>query len=200
MSKQDPMTSKNQQPAITPKHVFGIRTDIQNCIQYFSTDKCAYIAGYYGVICMIKRNSQSFFPAVSDYREITSFSVDEANDVIVFFISQKLDDKIYFTFKYINKTYLTVEQGKTKTLYFQAKGMEVIASSMNLSNALFAALIGPEFPSMVIIYSLENKYNPKLMTKISFTSPFPFSNLMINRFDTDKISVWGDGGYAIINL
>ena len=200
MSKQDPMTSKNQQPAITPKHVFGIRTDIQNCIQYFSTDKCAYIAGYYGVICMIKRNSQSFFPAVSDYREITSFSVDEANDVIVFFISQKLDDKIYFTFKYINKTYLTVEQGKTKTLYFQAKGMEVIASSMNLSNALFAALIGPEFPSMVIIYSLENKYNPKLMTKISFTSPFPFNNLMINRFDTDKISVWGDGGYAIINL
>ena len=200
MSKPDPMTSKNQQPTLTPKHVFGIRTDIQNCIQYFSTDKCAYIAGYYGVICMIKRNSQSFFPAVSDYREITSFSVDEANDVIVFFISQKLDDKIYFTFKYINKTYLTVEQGKTKTLYFQAKGMEVIASSLNLSNGLFAALIGPEFPSMVIIYSLENKYNPKLINKISFTSPFPFSNLMINRFDTDKISVWGDGGYAIINL
>ena len=53
---------------------------------------------------------------------------------------------------------------------------------------------------MVIIYSLENKYNPKLLTKISFTSPFAFTNLIINRFDTDKISVWGDGGYAIINL
>ena len=77
---------------------------------------------------MIKRNSQSFFPAVSDYREITSFSVDESNDVIVFFISQKLNDKIYFTFKYINKTYLTVEQGKTKILFFQAEGMEVIES------------------------------------------------------------------------
>ncbi len=83
----------------------SFRTDIQNCIQFFAQDKCAFIAGYYGVISMVKRNLQYFFPAFSKYREITSFAVDEAADCIVFFMSQKLNDLIYFTFRYINKTY-----------------------------------------------------------------------------------------------
>ena len=101
MSKQETNPSKSQSALIVPKHVFGLRTDLQNCIQYFSSDKCAYIAGYYGVICMIKRNAQYFIPATEDYNQITSFCVDESNDCIVFFMSQTFEEKIYFIFRYI---------------------------------------------------------------------------------------------------
>ena len=200
MATKETITTKTQTASLVPKHVFGIRTSLTNCIQYFSPDKCAYIAGYYGVISMIKRNAQYFFPAVAEYREITSFAVDESNDSIVFFMSQKLNDKIYFIFKYINKTYLTVEPGRTKTFFFQGDKLQVVASSLNLSSGLLASLIGPEAPSMVIIYSLENKYNPKLMPKINLTASFNYTNILINKYDSEKISVWGDGGYAIINL
>ena len=200
MSKQEQNNSKVQTASIVPKHVFGIRTDLQNCIQYFAPDKCAYIAGYDGVICMIKRNAQYFIPATEDYNAITSFSVDESNDCIVFFMSQTLEDKIYFIFRYINKTYLTIETGKTKTLYFQADKMQVVSSALNLSSGIFAALIGPIAPSMVVIYSLESRYNPKLTSKILLNASFPYTNININKYDTDKFAVWGDGGYAIINL
>ena len=51
---------------------------------------------------------------------------------------------------------------------------------------------------MVIIYSLENKYNPKLLSKIILQATFPYINILINRNDSEKISLWGNGGYAIL--
>ena len=51
---------------------------------------------------------------------------------------------------------------------------------------------------MVIIYSLENKYNPKLLIKINLQANFPYTNILINGHDSEKISLWGNGGYAIL--
>jgi len=198
MSKQDAISPKSETENLKLEYVFGMRTDLQNSVQFFAQDKFAYIAGYYVVIYSFSKPGQFFFPAYSDYREITSFSVDESNDIIVLFLSQKVNDRIYFIFRYINKTFLKEETGRNKNLYFQENKLQVIASSLNLTSGYCCALIGPDAPSMVIIYSLENKYNPKLFTKIILQASFPYINILINRHDSEKISLWGNGGYAIL--
>jgi len=198
MSKQDAISPKSDAENLKLEYVFGMRTDLKNSVQFFAQDKFAYVAGYYVVIYSFSKPGQFFFPAYSDYREITSFSVDESSDIIVLFISQKVNDRIYFIFRYINKTFLKEETGRNKNLYFQENKLQVIASSLNLSNGYCCALIGPDAPSMVIIYSLENKYNPKLLSKISFQATFPYTNILINGHDSEKISLWGNGGYAIL--
>ena len=197
MSKQDAI-AKSEAENLKLEYVFGMRTDLQNSVQYFSQDKFAYVAGYYVVIYSFSKPGQFFFPANSEYQEITSFSVDESNDIIVLFISQRVKDRIYFIFRYINKTFLKEEVGRSKNLYFQENKLQVVASSLNLNTGYCCALIGPDSPSMVIIYSLENKYNPKLMTKIILQANFSYINILINRHDSDKISLWGNGGYAIL--
>ena len=73
-----------------------------------------------------------------------------------------------------------------------------MASSLNLSTGYCCILIGPDLPSLVIIYSLENKYNPKLLSKIELQDSFPYTNILINRHDSEKISLSGNGGYAIL--
>ena len=198
MSKQDAISPKSEAENLKLEYVFGMRTDLKNSVQFFAQDKFAYVAGYYVVIYSFSKPGQFFFPAYSDYREITSFSVDESNDIIVLFLSQKVNDRIYFIFRYINKTFLKEETGRNKNLYFQENKLQVIASSLNLSTGYCCALIGPDAPSMVIIYSLENKYNPKLLTKIVLQATFPYQNILINRHDSEKISLWGNGGYAIL--
>ena len=198
MSKQDAIAPKSEGENLKLEYVFGMRTDLQNSVQFFAQDKFAYIAGYYVVIYSFSKPGQFFFPAFSDYNEITSFSVDESNDIIVLFLSQRLSDKIYFTFRYINKTFLKEETGRNKNLYFKENKLQVVASSLNLSTGYCCALIGPDAPSMVIIYSLENKYNPKLLSKIELTASFPYINILINRHDSEKISLWGNGGYSIL--
>ena len=198
MSKQDAIAPKSEGENLKLEYVFGMRTDLQNSVQFFAQDKFAYVAGYYVVIYSFSKPGQFFFPAFSDYNEITSFSVDESNDIIVLFLSQRLSDKIYFTFRYINKTFLKEETGRNKNLYFKENKLQVIASSLNLSTGYCCALIGPDAPSLVIIYSLENKYNPKLLSKIELQASFPYTNILINRHDSEKISLWGNGGYAIL--
>ena len=198
MSKQDAIAPKSEGENLKLEYVFGMRTDLQNSVQFFAQDKFAYIAGYYVVIYSFSKPGQFFFPASSEYNEITSFSIDESNDIIVLFISQKVSDKIYFTFRYINKTFLKEETGRNKNLYFKENKLQVVASSLNLSTGYCCALIGPDTPSMVIIYSLENKYNPKLFVKIELTATFPYTNILINGHDSEKISLWGNGGYAIL--
>ena len=175
MSKQDAIAPKSDGENLKLEYVFGMRTDLQNSVQFFAQDKFAYIAGYYVIIYSFSKPGQFFFPASSEYNEITSFSIDESNDIIVLFISQKVSDKIYFTFRYINKTFLKEETGRNKNLYFKENKLQVVASSLNLSTGYCCALIGPDAPSLVIIYSLENKYNPKLMAKIELTATFPYS-------------------------
>ena len=198
MAKQDAISPKSDAENLKLEYVFGMRTDLKNSVQFFSQDKFAYVAGDYVVIYSFSKPGQFFFPAYSDYREITSFSVDESNDIIVLFLSQKVNDRIYFIFRYINKTFLKEETGRNKNLYFQENKLQVIASSLNLNTGYCCALIGPDVPSMVIIYSLENKYNPKLFIKITLQATFPYTNILINGHDSEKISLWGNGGYAIL--
>ena len=198
MAKQDAISPKSEAENLKLEYVFGMRTDLKNSVQFFAQDKFAYVAGYYVVIYSFSKPGQFFFPAYSDYNEITSFSVDESNDIIVLFLSQKVNDRIYFIFRYINKTFLKEETGRNKNLYFQENKLQVIASSLNLNTGFCCALIGPDAPSMVIIYSLENKYNPKLLIKITLTASFPYTNILINGHDSEKISLWGNGGYAIL--
>ena len=197
MSKQDAIAPKSEGETLKLEYVFGMRTDLQNSVQFFAQDKFAYVAGYYVVIYSFSKSCQFFFPAFSDYNEITSFSIDESNDIIVLFLSQKQNDKIYFTFRYINKTFLKEETGRNKNFYFKESKLQVVASSLNLTTGYCCALIGPDAPSLIIIYSLENKYNPKLLLKIELKASFPYTNILINRHDSEKISLWGNGGYAI---
>ena len=197
MSKQDAIAPKSEGETLKLEYVFGMRTDLQNSVQFFAQDKFAYVAGYYVVIYSFSKPGQFFFPAFSDYNEITSFSIDESNDIIVLFLSQKQNDKIYFTFRYINKTFLKEETGRNKNFYFKESKLQVVASSLNLTTGYCCALIGPDAPSLIIIYSLENKYNPKLLLKIELKASFPYTNILINRHDSEKISLWGNGGYAI---
>ena len=200
MSKQDAISPKNETENLKLEYVFGMRTDLKNCVQFFSQDKFAYVAGYYVVIYSIQKNYQYFFQAYPEYNEITAFSIDESSDCIVLFMSQKVNDRIYFIFRYINKTFLKEETNRNKNLYFQENKLQVIASSLNLTSGYLTALIGPDVPSMVIIYSLENKYSPKLLSKITFQADFAYVNIVINKYDGEKVSLWGDGGYAILNL
>ena len=119
MAKQDAISPKSEAENLKLEYVFGMRTDLKNSVQFFAQDKFAYVAGYYVVIYSFSKPGQFFFPAYSDYNEITSFSVDESNDIIVLFLSQKVNDRIYFIFRYINKTFLKEETGRNKNLYFQ---------------------------------------------------------------------------------
>ena len=59
------MKDNKHQPFITPKTVFGIRTDILNNVQFFGIDKCAFLAGNYIVITTVKDKAQFFFPALA---------------------------------------------------------------------------------------------------------------------------------------
>ena len=83
------MKENKYQPYITPKTVFGVRTDIPNNVQFFSNDKCVYFAGNYIIITTVKDKSQFFFPALPDGGEITSFGVDEYNETILIAIGQR---------------------------------------------------------------------------------------------------------------
>ena len=127
MSKQDAIAPKSEGETLKLEYVFGMRTDLQNSVQFFAQDKFAYVAGYYVVIYSFSKPGQFFFPAFSDYNEITSFSIDESNDIIVLFLSQKQNDKIYFTFRYINKTFLKEETGRNKNFYFKESKMFLLS-------------------------------------------------------------------------
>ena len=46
MSKQDAISPKSETENLKLEYVFGMRTDLQNSVQFFAQDKFAYIAGY----------------------------------------------------------------------------------------------------------------------------------------------------------
>ena len=88
---------------LIPKAVFGIRTDIQQNVKFFSSDKCAYLAGNYVVIFHIKDKSQFFYPANPNDGEITCFNIDESKDSIILVIAQKSAEKSALNIKYLKK-------------------------------------------------------------------------------------------------
>ena len=45
MSKQDAIAPKSEGENLKLEYVFGMRTDLQNSVQFFAQDKFAYIAG-----------------------------------------------------------------------------------------------------------------------------------------------------------
>lgn len=200
MNKQEMINTKPSNATLTPKHVFGLRTEVQNCVQFFSNDKCAYLAGYYGVICMTKRNAQYFVPAVTDYGEITSFAVDESNDSILFFMSQQAEGRIYLIFRYINKTLFNIESAKTKTFYYNEPKDYIYASALNFQSGLLACITGVSSPILVLIYSLESKFNPKCVARVNMKSVCQYTNININKHNSDLLSLWGDSCLAILYM
>ena len=44
MAKQDAIAPKSEGENLKLEYVFGMRTDLQNCVQFFAQDKFAYIA------------------------------------------------------------------------------------------------------------------------------------------------------------
>jgi hypothetical protein len=61
MSKQDAIAPKSEGENLKLEYVFGMRTDLQNSVQFFAQDKFAYIAGYYVVIYSFSKPGQFFF-------------------------------------------------------------------------------------------------------------------------------------------
>ena len=65
MSKQDAISPKSETENLKLEYVFGMRTDLQNSVQFFAQDKFAYIAGYYFSLTASTKRRKASLPAAS---------------------------------------------------------------------------------------------------------------------------------------
>lgn len=203
MNKLDNNAKDKQTATLTPKAVFGIRNDIPQNIQYFSSDKCAYVAGNYVIICSVKEKQQYFYPANSDLGEITCFGIDELKDTIILAVAQKIDNKAIITIKFINKaeSSLPADEHKTKkvTLDDMDQGDYFMSLNVNVSKLYIVALSGPKTTAVTLFqYELRNatiKCQP-----IRLTNPTIYRHVYINPYNPYFLSVLGDGGFALITI
>jgi WD40 repeat protein len=202
MNKQDNIKEKSP-PGLSPKAVFGIRTDIPQNVQFFSGEKCAYAAGNYIVISTIKDKLQYFFPATPEYGEITSFGIDEFNDTIMLAIAQKTLDKSIITLKFISRVELTVEHQKTNKLSLadMDPGDYFISVSINVLRGYIAGLVGPKTPSTLAIYHYDLRKNEvKVHTIIRMVNPIAHRFVQFNPMNPYFISIYGDGGFSVLQI
>ena len=198
MNKQDNLKDK-QPPSITPRAVFGLRSDIKENIQFFTYDKCAYLAGNYVVICTIKDKIQNFFPASPDSGEITGFSIDEHKDYIMLAIAQK-GDKPKITLQFINKLDFIVEENKTKKLVTSDE-MEIgdyfLSISLNLAKGYIIALVGPKSQSIIVYQHDYRSSVTKFHSNWKLLNATIYKQITINPHNPYYFSVFGDGGFGI---
>ncbi len=198
MNKQENQKDK-QPPSLTPRAVFGLRSDVKENIQFFTPEKCAYLAGNYVVITTIKDKVQNFFPANPDNGEISGFSVDEYRDYIMLAIAQK-GDKPRITLQFINKNDFQVEENKTKKLVTSEEmeaGDHFLSLSLNLHKGYIIALIGPKSHS-IIVYQHEYKSSiTKFHSNWKLTNATLYKQISINIFSPHFFCIYGDGGFAL---
>jgi WD40 repeat protein len=201
MNKQD-NTKEKSVPMLTPKAVFGIRTDIKQNLKFFSADKCAYIAGNYVVICSIKEKTQSFFPANPLDGEITAFNIDESKDSILIVIAQKTNERASINLRFLKKN-LTLEDHKNKRALLDAQldiADSFLSIDVNAQSGYIAALSGYKTPAVSIFYYDLRSATLKTIPfwKLSFNTIYRY--IQINPHNYLSICAYGDGGYALVNL
>jgi len=203
MNKQE---TQIKMPTIIPKAVFGIRSDIYQNANFFFSDKVAYIAGNYIVICSMrektKEKTQYFIPANSDLGEITAFSIDEYKENIWLVIAQKglLGEKPYITLKFISKLDYGQEDQKHKKLTLEDMDHSDFFCSLgvNVNKGLIVALLGPKYQAIAIFQHDKNITKAHSVTRL--VTPVHYKMLTINYENPNMISVIGDGAYAILLL
>lgn len=198
MNKQENQKDK-QPPSLTPRAVFGLRSDVKENIQFFASDKCAYLAGNYVVITTIKDKVQNFFPANPKNGEITGFSVDEHRDYIMLGIAQK-GEKPEITLQFINKNDFTVEENKTKKLVTSDEmelGDYFISLSLNLSKGYIIALVGPKSQSVIVYQHEYRSCITKFHSSWKLLNASIYKQISINPLNPYYFCIFGDGGYAL---
>jgi WD40 repeat protein len=201
MNKQE-NTKEKSIPMLTPKAVFGIRTDIKQNIKFFSADKCAYIAGNYVVVCSVKEKTQAFFPANPLDGEITAFNIDESKDSILIVIAQKTNERASINLRFLKKN-LTLEDQKNKRVLLDVQldpTDSIISIDVNAQSGYIAALSGYKTPAVSIFYYDLRSATLKTIPfwKLSITAMYRF--IQINPHNYLSICAYGDGGYALVNL
>jgi cilia- and flagella-associated protein 57 len=181
---------------LQPKTVYGIRTDISNNIQYFSWDKCCYIAGNYAIIYSIREKQQYFFPSHQDYGEITSFAIDEHFDTILLVIAQRPQ---FLYIRFINKQTMTEIESKFFDMD-QDQSEYFLSLSVNAAKGYIAALTGPKTPGTVRIFQEEVRNSRKINFTIKLTSQTAYKNILINSYYPFYIAVYGEGGFGVIQI
>lgn len=197
MNKQE--IKDKQPPSIVPKSVFGIRSDIKENIQFFTSDKCAYPVGNYIVITTIKDKLQYFYPANPDFGEITGFSIDEYINYIMLAIAQK-GDKPRITLHFINKNDFVLDENKTKKLVLSddiEPGDFFVSLSVNLSKGYIIALIGPKVQSIIVWQHEYRSNNTKFHSFWKLQLASIYKHISINPINPSFFTVYGDGGFAV---
>ncbi|MCQ2818127.1 MAG: hypothetical protein MJ252_12750 [archaeon] len=226
MSKADQGLNHIQAEDINPKMAFGISTDYENCIQCMNSEKFVCVTGYYVLIC--KKHSSdniSFVPIPKQYGKLTAFTADDCNtDTMALVLAQKNyeNGNIYLVFKVLQfrTSQLDDKNQHEEPLYWNQTGnLEIIALNINYKAGLVCALFGPPISknsstdsagkapgivgeNFVKIYSIEmkgNNLNPKQINEVKLNALYNYKNLLIGKYETDKVAVWGFGGYTILN-
>ena len=198
------MKENKHQPFITPKTVFGVRTEIPNNVQFFGIDKCAFMAGNYIVITTVKDKAQFFFPGLAEGGEITSYGVDEFNDTILLAIGHKTSEgKSVIFLRSINKLNISQSDNEKKGIRLNYAEMDSnnYFSSIAVSYAknFVITLVGPKPPFEILIYQ-EIRGNNHKMSKLTLTLPIFYKHVNINPYNQFFISAHGDGGFAVFNF
>jgi len=202
-----PESSITKMPTLIPKAVFGIRTDVYQNVNFFFSDKIAYLAGNYIVICSMKEKTkektQYFIPANPELGEITAFSVDEHKDYIWLVIAQKgtTGEKPIITLKFLNKVDYAQEDQKSKRISIEDMDHNeyFLSLGVNISKGIIVALLGPKIQAVAIFQHDKNVTKAHSVTKFS-NNAIRYKMLNINYENPNFISVIGDGAYVILML
>lgn len=198
---------KDKAPVLNLKSCFGIRTDIAENINFFSSDKCAYCCGNYIVICSVKDKAQHFFPANPKYGEITCFGIDEKGDFILLAIAQK-GEKNLITVRVFNKTDLFSPNGfrDLREIKLSPDDLEFgdyfISLSVNLSSSQIIAYFGTKV-SGVVVYYFDTKISnsqTRIIAGEKLTSKYNYKQVKINPFDPNYFAVIGEGAFAVFKF
>lgn len=191
---------EKQYPSIKMENCFGIRTDIGDNVQYFSSDKCAFLSGNYAVICQIKDKSQYFFSANPAFGEITCFSIDEKDDTILLAIAQKGERNI-ITLKVINKNDLGHDTGVIKEIKVfpevEAVGDYFSSISVNLSKGYVVAYFGSKVPGVVFIHYDPKTHITKIVAGEKLNYAYNYKQVIINPFNPNFYAAVGENAFSV---
>jgi len=190
---------KEKYASITLKNALGLRTDVNDNINYFSMDKCAYLSGNYVVICTIKEKTQYFIPANPKFGEITCFAIDERGDHILLAIAQ-IAEKNQITIKIINKNDIGNEH-VIKEFRLCPDDIEpgdyFISLSVNMSKFHILALFGPKVTGVVQWYYDSKTSQVKIISGERLTSKFNYKQVKFNPYDPSFFAACGEGAFSV---
>jgi len=190
---------KDKYSSLSLKNCFGMRTDINDNVSYFCSDKCAYISGNFIVISTIKEKTQYFIPANPNYGEITCFSIDEKGDIILLAFAQK-GEKNIITLKFMNKNDIGNENG-IREVKLSPDDLEYgdyfISISVNLTKFYIAAFFGTKVSGIVLYYYDPKNTQTKIIAGERLTSKYNYKQIKINPYDPNYFAVIGEGAFAV---